>query len=138
MWKSKYILFFVPFIICGCGGESDYYASGGCKSLSYAFEIEKTTFGIEKVVFVVFYEGHPIDRFYDSAKGILTLTMPDSTVVKLPYSKGGQYWVDKDGNITVLSKAFTPEDLMKIKDLCDQPDFDMKSIEDINKMLKKP
>jgi len=139
MRKTKYIiLLIVPFAILGCRGGSGYYTSGGCKSLSYAFGIETTTFGSKKVVYAVFYEGHPIDRFYSSAKGVLTLTMPNSTVVKLPYSKGGQYWVDKDGKVTTISKAFTPQDLMKIKELCEQPDVDLKSINDINQLLKKP
>ena len=136
--RLNQVLLLSLILLPGCKRTSSYGYIGGCKSLSYAFSCETTSLGSEQVEYAVFYEGHPIDRFYDSAKGILTLTMPDSAIVKLPYSKGGQYWVDKVGNVTVLSEPFTSGDLMKIKNLCDQSDIDMKSLKDINQLLKKP
>jgi hypothetical protein len=136
--RLNQVLLISLILLPGCKGNSSNGYIGGCKSLSYAFSYETTSLGSEQVVYAVFYEGHPTSRYYDSAKGILTLTMPDSTVVKLPYSKGGQYWVDKDGNVTVLSEPFTPGDLMEIKKLCNQSGIDMKSLEDINQLLKKP
>ena len=131
MRKTLLTLLLLPVLISGCKGSSVYGNSGGCKSLSYAFSYETTSLGNENVVYAVFYEGHPIDRYYSSADKILTLTMPDSTVVKIPYSKGGQYWVDARGEVTILSEPFTSRDLIKIQELCEDPNVDMKSLDDI-------
>ena len=138
MKQSRIIILLLPLFIIGCKPSSHFHARGNCNSLSYAFSLEGLPSEPKHVVYAVFCEGYDLKDDYDSEKGILTLALSDSKVVKLPDSKGVQYWVDKDGNATVISTGFTAQNLMDFKEKCRQPGVDLKSLDDINELIEKP
>ncbi len=130
MKQSGIVILLLPLLVIGCKPSSRFHARGNCNSLSFAFSLEGLPSGPKHVVYAVFCEANDLKDDYNSEKGLLTLTLSDS--------KGIQYWVDKDGNAEVISAGLTAQELMDFREKCRQPGVDLKSLDDINKLLKKP
>lgn len=135
--SSMWLLVLVaPVFISSCGGGEGLGASGGCSSFTYAFDWNKTALGRETITYAVFYEGDTHDRRYTSEPLTLSITTADGTEINLPIGRDRQFWVSKDGKVSVFKPGLTVDELNQLMKLSDKTLESITTPADLRKAVK--